>query len=155
MNQPLFLHIVERLEGFLGKLPESIQKPVLKELTPMKELFLKQRPPRFVLTGSHKLPLQEVVATLFAAAQPGDLSDVLMEVFRWHSTNLGEHGSVDVPRCAGADAGRCDRSSRNWNASGRHFSSSRGWQCGAAGPFARYGDASVARAIQHVGRNCA
>jgi hypothetical protein len=56
MNQPLFLHIVERLEGFLGKLPESIQKPVLKELTPMKELFLKQRPPRFVLTGSHKLP---------------------------------------------------------------------------------------------------
>ena len=105
MNQPLFLHIVERLEGFLGKLPESIQKPVLKELTPMKELFLKQRPPRFVLTGSHKLPLQEVVATLFAAAQPGDLSNVLMEVFRWHSTTLGEHGSVTLLDARGADEG--------------------------------------------------
>jgi uncharacterized protein (DUF697 family) len=103
MNQPLFLHIVERLEGFLGKLPDSIQKPVLKELTPMKELFLKQRPPRFVLTGSHKLPLQEVVATLFAAAQPGDLRDVLMEVFRWHDTAVGEHGNVVLLDARGAD----------------------------------------------------
>lgn len=103
MNQPLFLHIVERLEGFLGKLPDSIQKPVLKELTPMKELFLKQRPPRFVLTGSHKLPLQEVVAALFAAAQPGDLRDVLMEVYRWHDTAVGEHGNVVLLDARGAD----------------------------------------------------
>ena len=103
MNQPLFLHIVERLEGFLGKLPESIQKPVLSELTPMKELFLKQRPPRFVLTGSHKLPLQEVVATLFAAAQPGDLRDVLMEVFRWQNTTVGDHGNVMLLDARGAD----------------------------------------------------
>ena len=103
MNQPLFLHIVERLEGFLGKLPESIQKPVLSELTPMKELFLKQRPPRFVLTGSHKLPLQEVVATLFAAAQPGDLRDVLMEVFRWQNTSVGDHGNVMLLDARGAD----------------------------------------------------
>jgi hypothetical protein len=103
MNQPLFLHIVERLEGFLGKLPESIQKPVLSELTPMKELFLKQRPPRFVLTGSHKLPLQEVVSTLFAAAQPGDLRDVLMEVFRWQNTTVGDHGNVMLLDARGAD----------------------------------------------------
>ncbi|MEO5720251.1 MAG: hypothetical protein ABIR71_02125, partial [Chthoniobacterales bacterium] len=46
MNPPMFLHIVERLEGFLSKLPASIQKPVLQELTPLKELFLKQRAPR-------------------------------------------------------------------------------------------------------------
>lgn len=104
MNQPLFLHIVERLEGFLGKLPASIQKPVLQELTPLKELFLKQRAPRFVLTGSHKLPMQEVVSALFANAQPGDLRDVLMEIHRWQDTSVGGHGNVAVLDARGADA---------------------------------------------------
>lgn len=103
MNQPLFLHIVERLEAFLGKLPESIQKPVLNELTPLKELFLKQRPPRLVLTGSHKLPVQELVGALFTPAQPGDLRDTLMEVFRWQSTSLGGHGRVSLLDARGAD----------------------------------------------------
>lgn len=103
MNQPLFLHIVERLEGFLHKLPASIQKPVLHELTPLKQLFLQQRPPRFVLTGSHRLPVQEVVATLFATAQPGDLRDVLMEVFRWQSIDVWGRGSISVLDGRGAD----------------------------------------------------
>ena len=104
MNQPLFLHIVERLEGFLGKLPASIQKPVLHELTPLKELFLKQRSPRFVLTGSHKFPVQEAVAALFATAQPGDLRDVLMEVHRWQDMNVGGHGNVALLDARSADA---------------------------------------------------
>ena len=39
MNQPLLLHVVERLEGLIGKLPAAIQKPILSELTPLKELF--------------------------------------------------------------------------------------------------------------------
>ncbi len=103
MNQPVFLHIVERLEGFLGKLPDSIQKPVLQELTPLKELFLKQRSPRFVLTGSHKFPAQEVIATLFAAAEPGNLRDVLMEVFRWQNTDVGGHGAISLLDARGAD----------------------------------------------------
>jgi uncharacterized protein (DUF697 family) len=103
MNQPLFLHIVERLEGFLVKLPESIQKPILKELTPMKELFLKQRPPRLVLTGSHKSPVQEVSAALFSAAQPGDLRDLLMEVFRWQDMSVGGFGTVGLLDARGAD----------------------------------------------------
>jgi uncharacterized protein (DUF697 family) len=103
MNQPLFLHIVERLEGLLGKLPESIQKPILKELTPLKELFLKQRAPRLVLTGSHKSPVQEVSAALFSAAQPGDLRDVLMEVFRWQDVSVGGFGTVALLDARGAD----------------------------------------------------
>lgn len=103
MNQPLFLHIVERLEGFLHRLPASIQKPILHELTPLKQLFLQQRAPRFVLTGSHRVPVQEVVATLFAAAQPGDLRDVLMEVFRWHTIDVGGHGTISLLDARGAD----------------------------------------------------
>ncbi|MDQ6624618.1 MAG: hypothetical protein M3Y69_00555 [Verrucomicrobiota bacterium] len=103
MNQPLFLHIVERLEGFLHRLPATIQKPILQELTPLKQLFLQQRPPRFVLTGSHRLAVQEVVATLFAAAQPGELSNVLMEVFRWHDIDVGGHGTIRLLDARGAD----------------------------------------------------
>src|SRR5215210_9341520 len=103
MNQPLFLHIVERLEGFLGKLPASIQKPVLHELTPLKELFLKQRPPRLVLTGSHKLPVQEVCTHLFSAAQPADLRDTLMEVFRWQDISIGGFGTITLLDARGAD----------------------------------------------------
>lgn len=103
MNAPPFLQIVEKLEGFVGKLPASIQKPVLHELTPLKELFLKQRPPRIVLTGSHKMPVQEVVAALFAAAQPGDLRDVLMEVYRWQRTNVGGHGHISLLDARGAE----------------------------------------------------
>ena len=105
MNQPVFLHIVERLEGFLTKLPASIQKPVLHELTPLKELFLKQRLPRFVLTGSHRLPVQEVVASLFASAHPLDLRDVLMEVFRWQNVTIGNQGTVAILDARGADEG--------------------------------------------------
>ncbi len=104
MNQPVFLHIVERLEGFLGKLPATIQKPVLQELTPLKELFLKQRPPRFVLTGAHKLPVQEVVATLFASTQQAEMRDVLMEVFRWQNVAIGHQGMISVLDARGADA---------------------------------------------------
>ncbi len=103
MNQPLFLHVVERLQGFLHKLPDAIQKPILHELTPLKQLFLQQRPPRFVLTGSHRLPIQEVVAALFSAAEPGDLRNVLMEVYCWHNIDVGGHGTIAVLDARGAD----------------------------------------------------
>ena len=46
-----FLQLFERLEGFVGKLPGALQKPILHEVTPLKDLFLRQRAPRLVLTG--------------------------------------------------------------------------------------------------------
>jgi uncharacterized protein (DUF697 family) len=104
MNRPSLLHIIERLEAFLGKLPATIQKPVLHELTPLKELFLQQRPPRFVLTGSNKLPVQEVVAALFAWLSPAESRDILMELFRWQPIDLGGHGTIALLDARGADA---------------------------------------------------
>jgi uncharacterized protein len=104
MNRASLLHIIERLEAFLGRLPATIQKPVLHELTPLKELFLQQRPPRFVLTGSNKFSIQEVVATLFAWAPPVESRDVLMELFRWQTIDLGSHGTVTLLDARGADA---------------------------------------------------
>jgi uncharacterized protein (DUF697 family) len=104
MNRPSLLHIIERLEGFLTKLPETIQRPVLHELTPLKELFLQQRPPRFLLTGSNRQPLQEVVGTLFGDSQPpAESRDILMELFRWHAMDLGGRGGVSFLDARGAE----------------------------------------------------
>ncbi len=109
MNNSALLHIVERLEGFLGKLPESIQKPVLRELTPLKELFLQQRPPRFVLTGSHPMPLLEFVARIFAdEADEAPSRETLTGLYRWQKISLDEHSSIQLLDARGADAAALD-----------------------------------------------
>ena len=103
MNQPLLLHVVERLETFLGKLPATIQKPILSELTPLKELFLQQRPPRFLFTGSHKTSLQEIVGALFAWADSAQTRDALVALYRWQDVNLAERGVISILDARGAD----------------------------------------------------
>jgi uncharacterized protein (DUF697 family) len=103
MNQPLLLHMIERLEGFLGKLPTTIQRPILSELTPLKELFLQQRPPRFVLTGSSRLPVQEIIPALFASERPEESREVLSEIFRWQDFVVDEHGTIALLDARGAD----------------------------------------------------
>ncbi len=103
MNQSLLLHVVERLEGLVGKLPASIQKPILSELTPLKELFLRQRPPRFLLSGSNKSPLPEIVATLFAGGAPEQNRETSVQSCRWQDLNLDGRGTISVLDARGAD----------------------------------------------------
>jgi uncharacterized protein (DUF697 family) len=98
MNQSMFLHIVERVESLLSKLPATIQKPILHELTPLKELFLQQRAPRFILAGSHKKPADEVVSLLFGTP-PGTASNA---IFRWQHLNIGGHGTMSILDARGA-----------------------------------------------------
>ncbi len=98
MNQHLFLHIVERLEGLLGKLPAAIQKPILAELTPLKELFLQQRPPRFVFVGSIKKPASELVKEFFGQVETSGFTSV----FRWEELNAGGHGTICILDARGA-----------------------------------------------------
>jgi len=68
VNPPSLLQIVERLERLAGKLPSKIRKAVLNELTPLKQLFLQQRPPRFLFAGSSAMPLGQVIAASLARA---------------------------------------------------------------------------------------
>ena len=104
MNNSALLHIVERLEGFLGKLPDSIRKPVLSELTPLKELFLQQRPPRFVLTGPDPMPLLEFAGRIFTPeADEAPSRETLTGLFRWQKIALGQHGFIQVLDARGAD----------------------------------------------------
>ena len=102
MNQPVLLHIVERLENFLGKLPETIQKPILSELTPLKELFLQQRPPRLVLTGSGKKSAPELVRTLFGFSEDEQMPSPPMSIFRWQEVEIGGRGTISILDARGA-----------------------------------------------------
>lgn len=108
MNQSLFLHIAERLEGLLGKLPASLQKPIFHELIPLKELFLQQRAPRFVLTGTSSVPAQEIVAALFSSAGLSDMRDVLTELYRWQEIEIGALGKIMLLDARGADDSASD-----------------------------------------------
>ena len=103
MNQPVLLHIVERLEGFLGKLPDTIRKPILSELTPLKELFLQQRPPRFLFLGSSKMPMPQIMHALFSPGAAEETSVIVMPVHRWADWNLQGHGTVSALDARDAD----------------------------------------------------
>ena len=103
MNQPVLLHIVERLEGFLGKLPASIQRPILNDLTPLKELFLQQRPPRFLLVGSNKIPVAHLATTIFRPPQTEEMMTAAPSLFRWQQITFEKHGTISWLDARGAD----------------------------------------------------
>ena len=96
MKQTTFVHIAERLETLAGKLPEKIRRPVLRELTPLKELFLQQRPPRFLFIGSSKTPTHRIIDTLFASGAPEQLNVALMPVHRWVDWDISGHGTISI-----------------------------------------------------------
>ncbi|HJT82300.1 MAG TPA: hypothetical protein VJ719_13985, partial [Chthoniobacterales bacterium] len=90
MNRSLFLHVVERLEGLVNRLPATIQKPILHELTPLKELFLKQRPPRFIFGGSPNTSLSQLMAALFPEFSPSELGVPANRKDHWRDYNVGD-----------------------------------------------------------------
>lgn len=103
MNPPSLLQIVERFESLAGKLPSRIQKPVLSELTPLKQLFLQQRPPRFLFCGSTKILLRELIDTLFFSAYSAQASDVLLAIPRWRDFSVPERGTISILDARPAD----------------------------------------------------
>jgi len=96
MNQTALLHIVERLERLVTRLPEKIRRPVLRELTPLKELFLQQRPPRFLFVGSSKMPMPQIINALFASGAQEQKNVSLMPVHRWIDWNISGHGTISI-----------------------------------------------------------
>lgn len=86
----------------MHRLPGAIQKPILHELTPLKELFLQQRPARLLLAGSGRMPMAEVVHLLFTGSSIELSRDILFEVFRWQTLELKDRGTVSVLDARGA-----------------------------------------------------
>jgi uncharacterized protein (DUF697 family) len=96
VNRPSLLQIVERLEGLAGRLPSRIRKAVLSELTPLKQLFLQQRPPRFLFTGSSRIPLTRIIHALFAPGEFTHTRDLPLRVCRWQNVSLPERGTISI-----------------------------------------------------------
>jgi uncharacterized protein (DUF697 family) len=103
MNPPSLLQIVERLERLAGKLPSKIQKAVLRELTPLKQLFLQQRPPRFLFVGVSGTPMGQIIGALFAPADVTETRDAPVPICRWYDVSLRDRGTISVLDARGAD----------------------------------------------------
>lgn len=50
--------------GLAERLPAKFREPILKELTPIREIFLRARPPRIALAGNPDPPAADFLATL-------------------------------------------------------------------------------------------
>ena len=104
VKSPSLLQIVERLERLANKLPSKIRKAVLNELTPLKQLFLQQRPPRFLFAGSSAMPLRQVIAALFGSGHPTGTRDGPLRTRHWHDISLPDRGTICILDARGADA---------------------------------------------------
>ena len=67
MKPAKLLYFYEKLEKLVTKLPAPLQKPILQEITPVKNLFLCQRPPRIVLLGQHGTGKAHLINAFFDA----------------------------------------------------------------------------------------
>ena len=95
MKQTTLVQIAERLESLAGKLPEKIRHPVLRELTPLKQLFLQQRRPRFLFIGSSKTPMQKIIDLLFASADER-VNVTVTAVHRWTDWTIPGQGTISI-----------------------------------------------------------
>src|SRR5213596_2684239 len=104
MNQTTILQIAAKLERLAGRLTSKIRKAVLSELTPLKELFLKQRPPRFLFIGSSKMPTHQILNALFSPDAHEQMNVAVMPVHRWVDWDISGHGTISVLDARDADA---------------------------------------------------
>src|SRR4029450_12024385 len=103
MNQTTLVQIAERLEGLASKLPEKIRRPVLRELIPLKQLFLQQRRPRFLFIGSRKTPMAEIIDSVFTPDSHEGMNVTLTPVHRWTEWTIPGHGTVSILDVRDAD----------------------------------------------------
>jgi uncharacterized protein (DUF697 family) len=102
VKTPSLLQLVERLERLAGRLPSKIRKAVLSELTPLKQLFLQQRPPRFLFAGSAKAPARKIISALFGSAE-FVAPNAVAPLCRWFDVGFPEKGKISVIDIRGVD----------------------------------------------------
>jgi uncharacterized protein (DUF697 family) len=94
MKYPGILKMYERLEKLVSKLPAPLQKPILQEMTPVKNLFLRQRAPRIAIAGEPGACKAHVLNAMFNAEvlQGGD--DI--SISGWHEITRQGRGSIRI-----------------------------------------------------------
>jgi len=95
VKTPSLLQVVERLERLAGRLPSRIRNAVLSELTPLKQLFLQQRPPRFLFAGSANVPAGKIVSALFGSTE-FTAPDAAAPLSRWFEVDFPERGKISI-----------------------------------------------------------
>ncbi len=71
MNREQLLGHYDRLTSLIQKLPGGLQKPILRELVPIRELFLEQRAARLLLLGNPGPGCEEFLRTLVGSRPHG------------------------------------------------------------------------------------
>lgn len=67
------LRLYDRFSSLIEKLPGNLQKPILRELRPIRDLFLDQRPPRIMLIGANPSTVPSLLASIgVSQARTGD-----------------------------------------------------------------------------------
>lgn len=94
------LEYYEHFERLVQKLPKPLQQPLLREIGPIKDLFLRQRAPRIVVLGDAEVPLARLVHAIFSAPVEG------VEAAEWltYRSEAGAELRVADARAAGVDA---------------------------------------------------
>ena len=92
MKSKAFLEQFEKLERLIERLPEGLQKPILREIVPLKELFLRQRPPRLALTGDSSVEAASLFSALFGAHLPPEET----QSRGWQEFSRGGRGTIRV-----------------------------------------------------------
>jgi uncharacterized protein (DUF697 family) len=95
MTPSSFLSLYDKLEKLVRRLPEGLQGPILREITPIKTLFLLQRPPRIVLLGPGGAGKAELLSALFNAEllKPGEEN---LNEGTWVKFTRGGQGSLQL-----------------------------------------------------------
>ncbi len=90
--QEQLVGLYEKFEGLVDKLPGGLQKPILRELAPIKGVFLEQRPARIAITGGGEgVTVPEWLNGLGAGpVKPG------ASIQGWRSYRVEGLGSVEI-----------------------------------------------------------
>lgn len=91
LNRDSLLTVYDRLTGLIEKLPGGLQKPILRELTSIRQLFLEQRPALLMLVGDSGATTQEILASLGATGlETGDSDN------GWRSYRVPGRGEIRI-----------------------------------------------------------
>jgi hypothetical protein len=95
MKPTVFLSLYEKLEALVQRLPEGLRAPILREITPIKTLFLLQRPPRIVLLGDRAASRTALVNALFGTDVARDGEDAVQSA-SWQTFAQRGRGALQV-----------------------------------------------------------
>jgi uncharacterized protein (DUF697 family) len=91
LNRETLLSLYDRLTKLVEKLPGGLQKPILRELVPIRELFLEQRPARILLLGATGKSVPEFLHSIAdITVETGDSDN------GWRTYRVPERGEMLV-----------------------------------------------------------